>query len=74
MIGLLLVLAATLVPPPEFWYAVALASAGKLEPARPLFAQAFAADPRWRELVKRLPDVNQLPSDPQLLAAILAIR
>jgi uncharacterized Ntn-hydrolase superfamily protein len=57
-----------------FWYAVALATAGKLEPARPLFAQAFAADPRWRELVKRLPDVNQLPKDARLLDQILAIR
>ena len=57
-----------------FWYAVALATAGKLEAARPLFAQAFAADPRWRELVRRLPDVKQLPKDPQLLDAILAIR
>jgi len=57
-----------------FWYAVALATAGKLEPARPLFSQAFAADPRWRELVRRLPGVNQLPKDPQLLDAILSIR
>jgi hypothetical protein len=57
-----------------FWYAVALATAGRLEAAQPLFAQAFAAGPRWRELVKRLPDVNQLPKDPQLLAAILAVR
>jgi uncharacterized Ntn-hydrolase superfamily protein len=57
-----------------FWYAIALATAGRLEPARPLFAQAFAADPRWRELVKRLPDVNQLPKDKALVDAILAIR
>ena len=57
-----------------FWYGVALATAGKLEAARPLFAQAFAADPRWRELVRRLPDVKQLPKDPQLLDAILSIR
>jgi len=57
-----------------FWYAVALATAGKLEPARPLFAQAFADDPRWRELVRRLPDVNQLPKDPRLVEAILSIR
>lgn len=57
-----------------FWYAVALATAGKLEAARPLFAQAFADDPRWRELVRRLPDVNQLPKDPRLVEAILAIR
>jgi uncharacterized Ntn-hydrolase superfamily protein len=57
-----------------FWYGVALASAGRLEAARPLFAQAFAADPRWRELVKRLPDVNQLPKDKALVDAIVAIR
>jgi uncharacterized Ntn-hydrolase superfamily protein len=57
-----------------FWYAVALATAGKLEAARPLFAQSFAADARWRELVRRLPDVNQLPKDPQLIDAILSIR
>lgn len=57
-----------------FWHAVALATNGKLEPARPLFAKAFAADPRWRELVKRLPAVDQLPKDPKLLEQILAIR
>ncbi len=56
-----------------FWYAVALATGGKLDSARPLFAQAFAADPRWRKLVTRLPAVEQLPSDPQLMEAILAI-
>ncbi|HET7294099.1 MAG TPA: DUF1028 domain-containing protein [Vicinamibacteria bacterium] len=57
-----------------FWHAVALATNGKLEPARPLFAKAFAADPRWRELVQRLPGVDQLPKDPKLLEQILAIR
>lgn len=56
-----------------FWYAVALATGGKLATARPLFAQAFAADPRWRELVSRLPAVEQLPNDPDLLQEILAI-
>jgi hypothetical protein len=57
-----------------FWHAVALASNGRLEPARPLFARAFAADARWRELARRLPAVEQLPGDPKLLDAILAIR
>jgi uncharacterized Ntn-hydrolase superfamily protein len=57
-----------------FWYAVALATAGKLDAARPLFAQSFAFDPRWRDLVRRLPAVNQLPKDPRLLDAILSIR
>jgi len=56
-----------------FWYAVALVTGGKMNTARPLFAQAFAADPRWRELVSRLPGVEQLPDDPDLLQAILAI-
>jgi len=56
-----------------FWHAVALATNGRLDPARPLFARAFAADPRWRELVQRLPKVGQLPDDPKLLEAILKI-
>jgi uncharacterized Ntn-hydrolase superfamily protein len=56
-----------------FWHAVALTTGGKLDAARPLFAQAFAADPRWRELARRLPGVDQLPPDPRVLEAILAI-
>jgi uncharacterized Ntn-hydrolase superfamily protein len=57
-----------------FWHAVALASNGRLDAARPLFAKAFQADVRWRELVRRLPRVEQLPKDPKLLEQILAIR
>ncbi len=57
-----------------FWHAVALASNGRLEAARPLFGRAFAADRRWRDLVTRLPGVEQLPKDPKLLEQILAIR
>jgi uncharacterized Ntn-hydrolase superfamily protein len=57
-----------------FWAAVALASNGRLEPARPLFARAFQADARWRELARRLPAVEQLPRDPKLLEEILAVR
>jgi uncharacterized Ntn-hydrolase superfamily protein len=56
-----------------FWHAVALTVGGKLEAARPLFARAFAADPRWRELVRRLPEAEQLPRDPALLESILAV-
>jgi len=57
-----------------FWYGVALAQGGRVDAARPLFAQAFAADARWRELVRRLPGVEQLPQDPTLLEAILGAR
>lgn len=57
-----------------FWHGVALATNGQLDAARPLFAQAFRAEPRWRELVRRLPGVDQLPKDPKLVEAILAVR
>jgi uncharacterized Ntn-hydrolase superfamily protein len=57
-----------------FWHAVALASNGKMDAARPLFRRAFQDDPRWRELVQRLPAVDQLPKDPKLMEAIIAIR
>jgi uncharacterized Ntn-hydrolase superfamily protein len=57
-----------------FWHAVALATNGRLDAARPLFRKAFAADPRWRELARRLPGVDQLPKDPKVMEEILAIR
>jgi uncharacterized Ntn-hydrolase superfamily protein len=57
-----------------FWHAVALASNGRVDEARPLFRRAFGDDPRWRELVRRLPAVDQLPKDPALMETILAIR
>jgi uncharacterized Ntn-hydrolase superfamily protein len=57
-----------------YWHAIALATNGKLDAARPLFKRAFDADARWRELTRRLPGVDQLPRDPQLLEQILAIR
>ena len=62
-----------------FWHAVALVSnpaewPTRMDRARPLFAKAFRADPRWRELAQRLAGVEQLPRDPRLAEAILAIR
>jgi uncharacterized Ntn-hydrolase superfamily protein len=57
-----------------FWYAIALVTGGRMDAARPLFAQAFAAEPRYRELVRRLPGVDQLPKDPKVLEAILGVR
>jgi uncharacterized Ntn-hydrolase superfamily protein len=56
-----------------FWYAVALASNGRTEASLPLFRRAFQADARWRELVRRLPAVEQLPKDEALLRTILAV-
>jgi len=56
-----------------FWHAVTLAAAGRLDEARPLFADVFAREPRWRALVPRLPAAGLLPADEKLLAAIAAI-
>jgi len=56
-----------------FWHAAALATAGRLDEARPLFAEVFAREPRWRELVPRLPAAGLLPDDAALIAKIVAI-
>jgi uncharacterized Ntn-hydrolase superfamily protein len=56
-----------------FWHAAALATAGRFDEARPLFASVFAREPRWRELVPRLPAAGLLPDDEELVAKILAI-
>jgi uncharacterized Ntn-hydrolase superfamily protein len=53
-----------------FWHAVMLASAGRVDESLPLFARAYAQDPNWRELVRRLPAAGQLPDDPALIARI----
>ena len=57
-----------------FWTAVTLADTGAIEQSQPLFSQAFAAWPKWRELVPRLPDSGLLPDDEALIAQILAIQ
>jgi len=55
-----------------FWHAAALAGAGEVEQALPLFEKAFAMWPKWREVVSRLPASGLLPEDPELLAEILS--
>lgn len=56
-----------------FWSGITLVGAGRLDEARPLLAQAFAARPSLRELVGRLPAAGLLPDDAELLAEIAAI-
>jgi len=50
-----------------FWAGVMLAGAGRVDEARPLLDQAFAARPQLRELLPRLPAAGLLPDDPALL-------
>lgn len=55
-----------------FWHAVTLVAAGRTEEALPLFQKVFARDPRWRQLVDRLPASGLLPPDEALLDQIKA--
>jgi uncharacterized Ntn-hydrolase superfamily protein len=55
-----------------FWHAATLVSAGRVEEALPLFKKVFAREPKWAELVGRLPASDLLPNDPKLIARIQA--
>lgn len=55
----------------SYWTAVALANAGQLADALPLFAEVFRQDASWRELTRRLTVPGLLQVDADALAAIL---
>ena len=57
-----------------FWHAVTLVTGGRVEEALPLFKKVFAREPRWAELVDRLPAAELLPADEKLLGRIKAQR
>ena len=57
-----------------YWRAVALVNMERTTEALPLFAEAFAIEPAWRELTPRLARVGLLPDDPALIERILASR
>jgi len=54
-----------------YWHAVALAVAGRVDEALPLFARAFALEPSWRTLTPKLPAAGLLPDDPALVKRIV---
>ena len=56
-----------------FWHAVALVNAGRVDESIPLFRRAYAVDPNWRELVRRLPAAGQLPADPDVIRRITEV-
>jgi uncharacterized Ntn-hydrolase superfamily protein len=55
-----------------FWHAVTLVTAGRVEEALPLFRKVFAREPKWADLVGRLPAADLLPKDEKILARIRA--
>lgn len=46
-----------------FWLGVSTAAAGRVDEARPLLTQAFAAHDGWPELLRRLPAAGLFPAD-----------
>ena len=58
----------------RYWQAVTMAGSGQLDAALPIFAEVFAAEPRWRTLTPRLVPAGLLPDDPALLERILEVK
>jgi uncharacterized Ntn-hydrolase superfamily protein len=56
-----------------FWHAATRAADGRVDESLPLFGKAFAAWPRWRDLVQRLPAAGLLPDDPELMQKIVSV-
>lgn len=54
-----------------FWHAVSLVGVNRVDEAVPLLQRTFKMDPRWRELLRRLPKAGLLPDDPKLMTRLL---
>lgn len=53
-----------------FWHAVTLVTGKRVDEALPLFRKVLAREPKWAELVTRLPAAGLLPADDQLIRRI----
>ncbi|OGU34420.1 MAG: Zn-dependent protease [Ignavibacteria bacterium GWB2_35_6b] len=58
----------------KYWYAVALANAGKVEESLSLFKDVFSKDENWRTLTKRLPDSDLLKVSNEDLNKIISLK
>lgn len=58
----------------KYWHAVALANAGRMQEALPLFASIFKKDGNWKTLTPRLTKNGLLTVSEQDLRAILQLR
>jgi uncharacterized Ntn-hydrolase superfamily protein len=54
-----------------FWSGLTMAGMGRFDDARALIARARAANPRYAELVRRLPRAALFPDDVRLIGALL---
>ncbi|MCS7221282.1 MAG: DUF1028 domain-containing protein [Anaerolineae bacterium] len=55
-----------------FWQAVTLANVGRIQEAREILREVFAAEPQWIGLLDYLPGVGLLPADPRVVGALKA--
>ena len=55
----------------RFWKAVALANAGRLEGAKPIFDRIFYEDENWREMLQRLPKAGLLQLEEEQLEMLI---
>ncbi len=62
------------IPELPFWAAVALVNAGRVAEAEPILREVFRKEPQWREALRRLARVKQLPADDALLKRLEALR
>lgn len=53
-----------------FWAAIGLALAGQIDAAKGLLSQATKSDPRWAELVRRLPATGVFPLSDETIAKL----
>ena len=56
-----------------FWRAETMALVGKVDESLPIFKKVFALEPKWAELLKRLPKSELFPDDPELMKKILSV-
>lgn len=56
----------------QYWTAISLANAGRIDAALPMFRRIFTADENWRLLTQRLPGVGLLTIAEEQLKRILA--
>jgi uncharacterized Ntn-hydrolase superfamily protein len=58
-------------PEVKFWAAITMMTNGQEEAALEYFAEVFAADERWKEVVRRLPPAGLFPDDAKLIERVL---
>ena len=54
-----------------FWHAATLVTVGEIDRALPIFAECFAKDKAWRELIPRLVKSELLPEEKAIIDRIL---